>query len=63
MSKISMESRADIDLDLGRYLLMIKRQWIPAASVFVATVALSALATTRLAPSYEAEGKLLFKLR
>jgi len=57
-----MESRADIDLDLGRYLLMIKRQWIPAASVFVATVALSALATTRLTPSYEAEGKLLFKL-
>jgi capsular exopolysaccharide synthesis family protein len=57
-----MKSRADIDLDLGPYLLMIKRQWIPAASVFVATVALSALATTRLTPSYEAEGKLLFKL-
>ena len=57
-----MESRADIDLDLGRYLLMVKRQWIPAASIFVATVALSALATTRLTPSYEAEGKLLFKL-
>ncbi|MBD2625714.1 polysaccharide biosynthesis tyrosine autokinase [Anabaena variabilis FACHB-164] len=57
-----MESREDIDLDLSRYLLMIKRQWIPAASIFVATIALSALATTRLQPSYEAEGKLLFKL-
>lgn len=62
MSKISMESRADIDLDLDRYLLIIKRQWVPAASIFVATVVLGALATTRLKPSYEAEGKLLFKL-
>ena len=57
-----MESRADIDLDLNRYLLMIKRQWIPAVSIFVTTVALSALAITRLQPSYKAEGKLLFKL-
>jgi capsular exopolysaccharide synthesis family protein len=61
MSKISMESREDIDLDLGRYLLMLKRQWIPATSVFVATVALSTLAAIHIQPSYEAEGKLLFK--
>ncbi|MBD2567384.1 GumC family protein [Anabaena lutea] len=62
MSKISMESREDIDLDLSRYLLMIKRQRLPAISIFITTVALSFFATTLLKPSYEAEGKLLFKL-
>jgi capsular exopolysaccharide synthesis family protein len=62
MLKKSTESRESIDLDIARYLLMVKRQWIPAASIFIATVILSAVATTRLKPSYEAEGKLLFKL-
>jgi capsular exopolysaccharide synthesis family protein len=62
MSKPQIESRESIDLDIGRYLLMMKRQWLPAASIFIAIVALSAVATTRLKPSYEAEGKLLFKL-
>jgi capsular exopolysaccharide synthesis family protein len=57
-----MESRESIDLDFGKYLLMVKRQWLPATTVFIATVALSALASTRLKPSYEAEGKLLFKI-
>jgi capsular exopolysaccharide synthesis family protein len=62
MSKSSMESREDIDLDIGRYLLMIQRQWIPASGVFIAIVFLSAVATNFMKPSYEAEGKLLFKL-
>ncbi|MBD2690459.1 GumC family protein [Anabaena catenula] len=57
-----MESRESIDLDFGKYLLIVKRQWLPATTVFIATVALSALATTRLKPSYEAGGKLLFKI-
>ncbi|TAE57212.1 MAG: polysaccharide biosynthesis tyrosine autokinase [Nostocales cyanobacterium] len=56
-----MESRESIDLDLGKYLLGVKRQLIPAITVFVVTVALSAAATTRLKPSYESSGKLLFK--
>ncbi|BAY93916.1 MULTISPECIES: GumC family protein [unclassified Tolypothrix] len=56
-----MESRESIDFDLSRYLSMVKRQWIPAASIFASTVALSVVATTLLKPSYEAEGKLLFK--
>ncbi|BAY20660.1 Fis family transcriptional regulator [Calothrix sp. NIES-2100] len=56
-----MESRESIDLDLSRYLLMLKRQWLPANSIFAATVAMSALATTYMKPSYEAQGKLLFK--
>lgn len=57
-----MESREAVDLDFGRYLLSVKRHWIPATSIFAATVILSALATTYLKPSYESEGKLLFKV-
>jgi capsular exopolysaccharide synthesis family protein len=56
-----MENRESIDLDLSRYLVMIKRRWIPAASIWVATIALSGLATTLVKPSYQAEGKILFK--
>ncbi|MBD2410732.1 lipopolysaccharide biosynthesis protein [Nostoc calcicola FACHB-389] len=61
MSEKSMESRESIDLDLSRYLSVLKRWWIPGVSVFVATVILSAIATKFIKPSYEAEGKLLFK--
>jgi capsular exopolysaccharide synthesis family protein len=62
MSEKSMESRESIDLDLNRYLLILKRWWMPAFSVFVATVMLSAISTKFMKPSYEAEGKLLFKI-
>lgn len=57
-----MESRESIDLDLNRYLLILKRWWVPAFSVFVATVILSAISTQFLKPDYEAEGKLLFRV-
>ncbi|NET73759.1 MAG: polysaccharide biosynthesis tyrosine autokinase, partial [Sphaerospermopsis sp. SIO1G2] len=57
-----MEYRESLDIDINHYLLMVKRQFIPAASIFMFTVFLSGVATTRLQPSYEAEGKLLFKL-
>lgn len=56
-----MQSRESIDLDLSSYFLTLKRRWLPAVSIFVATVTLSALSTTLLKPSYEAQGKLLFK--
>ncbi len=62
MSDKSMESRESIDLDLSRYLLILKRWWVPATAIFVATVMLSAIATQFMKPSYEAEGKLLFKI-
>ncbi|MEH2050350.1 GumC family protein [Nostoc sp.] len=62
MSEKSMESRESIDLDLNHYLLILKRWWLPATAIFVATVMLSAVATQFMKPSYEAEGKLLFKL-
>jgi capsular exopolysaccharide synthesis family protein len=57
-----MGSRESIDLDLSQYLLSIKRRWLPATSIFLMTVGLSILASTLLQPSYEAEGKLLFKI-
>ncbi len=61
MSKIFMESKEAIDLDLSRYLQTIKRRWIPAMSILVSTVALSAIAASLLKPSYQAESKILFK--
>ncbi|MTJ08752.1 polysaccharide biosynthesis tyrosine autokinase [Anabaena sp. UHCC 0253] len=61
MSQSSMESREAIDIDPSHYLLVVKRQFTPAASVFLATFFLSAIAINFIKPSYEAEGKLLFK--
>jgi uncharacterized protein involved in exopolysaccharide biosynthesis len=60
-TKLFKNYRESIDIDLVRYLKAIQRHWLPAASVFLASVLLSAAATTRLKPSYEAVGKLLFK--
>ena len=62
MSKTTTESRESLDLDVRRYLLMLKRQWIPASSVFITIVVLTAAATNFIKPSYEVEGKMLFKL-
>ncbi len=62
MSEKYMESRESIDLDINRYLLILKRRWLLIFSILAATVGLSALATTLLKPSYEAEGKLLFRV-
>ncbi|WGV27778.1 GumC family protein [Halotia branconii] len=62
MSANPIEAREPIDLDFSRYLLILKRRWLPATSILLGTVALSALATLYLKPSYEAEGKLLFRV-
>lgn len=56
-----MESKGSIDLDLSNYLLAVKRQWVPAVSIFASTVALSLIAAASMKPSYQAEGRLLFK--
>lgn len=56
-----MESKEAIDLNLSHYLLAVKRHWVPAVSIFFSTVALSILAASLLKPSYQAEGRLLFK--
>jgi uncharacterized protein involved in exopolysaccharide biosynthesis len=60
-TKLFKNYRESIDIDLVRYFKAVQRHWLPAASVFLASVLLSAAATTRLKPSYEAVGKLLFK--
>lgn len=62
MSEKSTESRESIDLDLSRYLFILKRWWLPATAIFTATVILSVIATQFMKPSYEAEGKLLFRI-
>jgi capsular exopolysaccharide synthesis family protein len=56
-----MESKESIDLNLNHYLLAVKRHWVPAVSIFFSTVAMSILAASLLKPSYQAEGRLLFK--
>jgi capsular exopolysaccharide synthesis family protein len=56
-----MESKEPIDSDLRPYLLAVKRRWLPATSIFATTVVLSLLASSLLKPSYQAEGRLLFK--
>lgn len=57
-----MEYRESIDLDLNRYLLILKRRWLSVSSIFLVTVALSYVATIFLKPSYQSEGKLLFRI-
>lgn len=56
-----MESKESIDLNLSKYLSAVKRHWISAASIFAFTVISSILAASSLKPSYQSEGKLLFK--
>lgn len=62
MSRSILDSRESIDLDLGRYWLIFKRRWMLAAGILLATVTLSAAGIKLLRPSYEAEGKLLFRM-
>ncbi|MDF5713415.1 MAG: polysaccharide biosynthesis tyrosine autokinase [Rhizonema sp. NSF051] len=57
-----MESRESVDFDLTRYLLILKRRWMSVSSIFLLTVAISYVATTFMKPSYQAEGKLLFRI-
>jgi capsular exopolysaccharide synthesis family protein len=61
MTKNLIETRESLDLDIGRYLMVLKRRWLVVTSIFLGTVALSAFATTLPKPSYQAEGKLLFR--
>lgn len=56
-----MESKEAVDLDLGRYLLVLKRRWILVLLILAGTLGLSAIATTLMRPSYDAEGKLFFR--
>ena len=57
----SIDSKESIDLNFSDYLLVIKRRWIPAVSIFAGTVAISILVAALLKPAYQAEGRILFK--
>ncbi len=56
-----MDSKEAIDLNLSQYLLAVKRHWVPAVGIFAFTFGLSIFAAQFLKPSYQAEGRLLFK--
>jgi capsular exopolysaccharide synthesis family protein len=56
-----MESKESIDLDLSNYLSAVQRRWVPAVSIFAATFTLGLIAASLVKPSYQAEGRLLFK--
>lgn len=60
-TKLFKNYRESIDIDLVHYFKAVQRHWLPAAAIFLTSVLLSAAATTRLKPAYEAVGKLLFK--
>lgn len=57
-----MESREAIDLDLQKLWLIIKRRWLPAASVFSCVAGIAVVVASLPKPVYEAQGKLLFKI-
>lgn len=57
-----MESTESPDLDFQKLCLAVKRRWLPGTTVFVAMVGLAIPVALLLKPSYEAKGKLLFKL-
>jgi capsular exopolysaccharide synthesis family protein len=55
------KSKESIDLNFINYLSIVKRRWVPALSIFAATVAVGILAASSVKSDYQAEGRLLFK--
>ncbi|MBD2072867.1 polysaccharide biosynthesis tyrosine autokinase [Phormidium sp. FACHB-592] len=51
------------DIDFGKYWLILKRRWVPAGSVFVVVLLLTAIVVALQKPGYEASGKILFRKR
>ncbi|MBD2257928.1 polysaccharide biosynthesis tyrosine autokinase [Pseudanabaena sp. FACHB-2040] len=49
------------DIDLQRYWLVLKRRWLPAMTVLLATVVAAAYYGAQQKPIYEAGGKLLIQ--
>lgn len=54
-------SRKDLDVNLGEYLIKVKRRWKPAAAIFVLTLGVAATLSLLQKKTYQAEGKILFK--
>lgn len=59
----NMNSNTHLDeyIDLQKYWLVLKRQWIPATTVFASVVGISIVGALFLDKVYEAEAKLLIK--
>lgn len=55
-------SRTELDIDLGKYLLVLQRRWLPAMLVLGTVTTLSVLFATTREPTYYATGKVLVKL-
>lgn len=49
------------EINLRKYWLILKRQWLPATGVFIAVSTLAALSTLFEQPVFQAQGRLLFK--
>ncbi len=50
------------EFDLQRYWLVLKRRWLPASLVFLASVAAATYYGSTRKPVYQSAGKLLFKI-
>jgi capsular exopolysaccharide synthesis family protein len=57
-----MKEQESANLNIGRYILSLKRNWLLLFTIFVSSTTLGLAGSTLIKPSYEAEGKLLFKL-
>ncbi|WP_019504782.1 polysaccharide biosynthesis tyrosine autokinase [Pleurocapsa sp. PCC 7319] len=56
-----LNKREELDINIGEYLLKLKRRWVPAFAVFVFTVGTTAFLSSFLEKTYKSEGKILFK--
>ncbi|MGF1496345.1 MAG: GumC family protein [Elainellaceae cyanobacterium] len=54
-------SRSGLDVELGGVVGLVRRRWLLAVGVFVATVAIAGVAATLVEESYRASAKLLFR--
>ena len=55
--------RDNLDVSLSEYLLKVKRRWKPALAVFLLTLGVTGGLSLLQRKTYQAEGKLLFKLQ
>jgi polysaccharide biosynthesis transport protein len=57
--KMDIANRSE-EIDVQKYWLILKRRWIPATTIFSATLVLTAVFVLFQKPAYRAEGRLLF---
>jgi uncharacterized protein involved in exopolysaccharide biosynthesis len=54
-------SENNIDIDIKKLWLILRRRWLPAAAVFSCAIAGATVLASMLEPEYDAQGKLLLK--